>query len=582
MSQIWKAMICVLVAVMFVFPISAIRNGALTTTNNLKINVNAGMKEEKEDSYMTNIFTQINDNKEFVTNNNTSPTFDFKNALFENHTLSICIESMNKDTGKVVVNGLDTREPSIPFTWEWGDGYNSSGFFPQSHIYVDRARNYILKVTSHYEDGGTDEAELLIRFVPPTIDFKPLSPNISVIIPDHMINLESRMPGYGIPRLTYFDDSFFTILNRTVVEYVLSIASEIQMDFANNNVYLINDSFIQYLLKDYYGGAYTLWYTSPVAFVMWEWGGGSIPWSSCFHEMGHDVTLNSPADYYYGGKIDGNANAIFSESMAQIFQHATAYEIINNAEKYGLGKDLVFEIKQSAISSIIIVKDSYEHYINSGMNFCSWNDPHTDDDETFNTFMTIAYKFFEHAEKSGLGYRMPLKRMTMLLQTFCEKDRARYSQFRNSIDAETFRATLMVAALSFAFEDDLREEFRSLNFPVNDEIYEELINRPIIFNISIDKPVDYLYISDREVIKLPKNMTVVIGAITMEISVPSHNDVDEVEIYVDNELKETLTEKPYNWLWNEKIFGEHTIKAIAYDFTGKMAVDSREVWIFNL
>ena len=61
---------------------------------------------------------------------------------------------------------------------------------------------------------------------------------------------------------------------------------------------------------------------------------GTIEWSSFMHEMGHNFTLNSPADYYYGGKIDGNANAIFSESLAQIFQHATAFEIINNYSDY--------------------------------------------------------------------------------------------------------------------------------------------------------------------------------------------------------------------------------------------------------
>ena len=38
--------------------------------------------------------------------------------------------------------------------------------------------------------------------------------------------------------------------------------------------------------------------------------------------------------------IDGNANAIYSESMAQIFQHATGYEIVNNYDYYGLSEDL--------------------------------------------------------------------------------------------------------------------------------------------------------------------------------------------------------------------------------------------------
>jgi hypothetical protein len=191
--------------------------------------------------------------------------------------------------------------------------------------------------------------------------------------------------------------------------------------------------------------------------------------------MGHNFTINSPADYYYGGKMDGNANAIFSESMAQIFQHATAYEIINNAGTYGLSEDIIADIKQSAISSIKIVRNSYENYLSSGRNFASWNDPGTPKDETFNTFMTIAYKFFEHAENSGLEYRIPLKRMMGLLQVFNEDLRQRYDQDNNTVEASTFRATLMVTALSYAFSTDLRAEFRDLNFPISDGTYEELM-----------------------------------------------------------------------------------------------------------
>jgi hypothetical protein len=35
-------------------------------------------------------------------------------------------------------------------------------------------------------------------------------------------------------------------------------------------------------------------------------------------------------------------------------------------------------------------------------------------------------------------------------------------------------------------------------------------------------------------------------------------------------------------LWDETIFGTHTIKAIAYDNAGNIATVEQEVWIFNL
>ncbi len=528
----------------------------------------------------------MNDNDKSVGYDNIRPSFDFKDALFKNHSLFVWVESLNKNTGEVVVSGVDTRKVKSPFSWYWGDGCISIGWFAQRHVYSDTTKNYILKVVSYYPDGEKDEREVLIRFLPPKIDFKPLSKNLSVVVPDHKIEIKSRLPGYRPPKLTYFDDKFFPIISRKVVEYVLSVASQIQMDFANDNVYMINGSFIQYLLRDPpFGGGYTLWYADPVSFAMGDcMMRASIQWSALFHEMGHDVTLNSPADYFYGGKIDGNANAIFSETMAQIFQHSAAYEIINNADNYGLSEDLIFEIRENAISTMIGVKNVYDDYIKSGMKFSSWNDPKTPEDETGGTVMTIAYKFFEHAEKSDSGYRIPLKRMMLLLQTFCEKDRERYSQFINSPKAESFRATLMVAALSFAFDEDLRDEFRKLNFPIDDEVYEELIGRGKIYcNVSVDKPKNHLYLWDKEILGL-KNMSIIIGPVTVEISAKSNIGVDKVEIYVDGNLKKNFTDRPYNckWRWNEPAFGKHAIKAIAYDFSNNVAADTRNVWIFNM
>jgi hypothetical protein len=291
------------------------------------------------------------------------------------------------------------------------------------------------------------------------------------------MTLTSRQDGYGIPdNVSYFESTDFKFFQKSMIEYILTVAASMQMDFVNSNVYLIDVGFKQYVLKDpSFGGMYSLWYTSPVVFVAGNTTfTQSIPWTSFFHEMGHNFTLNTPKDYYYGGKIDGNANAIYSETMAQIFQHATVYEIINNKENYGIGEDIAADIKLSATTSIQLVRTSYENYISQGKKFTSWNDPNPSDDDTFNVFMTIAYKFFEHAENSNAGYRVPLKKMVSFLQEFNENYRAKYDQHNNTDSANSFRATFMVAALSYAFNADLRNEFRALNFPVDDEIYKEL------------------------------------------------------------------------------------------------------------
>jgi hypothetical protein len=407
--------------------------------------------------------------------------FNFSRQLFgPPSTLSIFVQSINPSTGSVEINGGDTQGPLTPFSWEWGDGTQTQGFFPQQHVYGDRARNYAVHVMAHYSGGGTDSTEAVVRFVSPIINPIPLPSDLQVTIPSSAVALGSRMPGYSPPAtITFFADTDFGIVPRSTIEYVLSAAAYIQKDFVNGNVANVGGGFQQVLLRDSAwsgGGMYSLWFTDPVAFGAAAAAvQGSIAYSSFMHEMGHNFTLNTPANFYYGGKIDGNANAIFSESMGQIFQHATAYQIINNAEAYGLSADLVAEIKASATSSMNLVRNSYDDYVQGGSNFHSWNDPATPWDETFGTFMTIAYVFFEHAETTSQGYRIPLRRMMRLLQILDQDMVNRYDRLHDTLEAETFRSTLMVAAVSHAFGLDLRSEFAALNFPIDNTIYDNLL-----------------------------------------------------------------------------------------------------------
>ena len=347
------------------------------------------------------------------------------------------------------------------------------------HTYSDRTQNYIVKVTANYSGGGTAEEEVLIRFVPPVITPITLSDIIPVFVPNNGVVLSTLSGARLYPppsTLTYFDDSFFPIIPRLTLEYVLSVAAQIQKDFVNDDLYLFNGKFEQYMFRDpTFGGAYSLWFTDPVAFGVGDvFMLGDIDYSSLFHEMGHNTTLNTPATFYYGDIIGGNGNAIYSESMAQIFQHATGYEIVNNYEDYGLSEDLMFEIKQQIIRTIKFVRYGYEQYILEGKPFASWNDPSTPEDETMWTFLTIAYKFCEHAENGGEGYLLPLQRMMTLLQGLCQEWADSYDRLNDNDAADEFRATLMVRALSDAFETDLRDEFLDLNFPVSDEIYNAL------------------------------------------------------------------------------------------------------------
>ena len=404
---------------------------------------------------------------------------DFKAELFGQPS-RICTTIVTQDvtSGYVQLNGAAIGLASEPL-WDFGDGAVVESWFPAEHTYAPPQSNYIVRVTGYFTDGVTNWTELPVRFTPPAISPVTLPAQLGVTIPTNDTALVSRMPGYGFsPTLTHFDDSFFsTNLPRAAVEYVLSVAAIVQNELANSNVFLVDGAFRQCVLRDpEAGGMYSIWYSSPVAFGSADYGFQGTPgYSSFFHEMGHNVSLNFPARYYYGGKIDGNANAIYSETLAQIFQHATAYEIINHPGDYGLPADLAFDIYQSARDSIGIVRRAYENYLSTGTNFCSWNDPATPADETFDTFMTLAYQFCAHAENAGQGYRLPAQRFMRLLAGFNPDLAQQYDQDHDTPAADQFRATLLVTALSYAFQSDLRPEFRALRFPISDATYDQLM-----------------------------------------------------------------------------------------------------------
>ena len=74
-----------------------------------------------------------------------------------------------------------------------------------------------------------------------------------------------------------------------------------------------------------------------------------------------------------------------------------------------------------------------------------------------------------------MGYKLPAQKMMKLLQVFNEALANRFDQHNNTTKAEMFRSTLMVTALSYAFDLDLRDECRTLNFPIDDDTYMELM-----------------------------------------------------------------------------------------------------------
>jgi hypothetical protein len=76
--------------------------------------------------------------------------------------LRLLVGGFNSSTGWVQIKGVDIRRPTVPFTWVWGDGATTRGWFPQSHRYSHPRGVYLLRVLSHENNGSVDCAQMAL------------------------------------------------------------------------------------------------------------------------------------------------------------------------------------------------------------------------------------------------------------------------------------------------------------------------------------------------------------------------------------------------------------------------------------
>jgi hypothetical protein len=95
-------------------------------------------------------------------------------------------------------------------------------------------------------------------------------------------------------------------------------------------------------------------------------------------------------------------------------------------------------------------------------------------------------------------------------------------------------------------------------------------------SLTITKPVNGIYFKDNKILPFPRPL--IIGAITIQVSASQEPfGIDRVEFYIDNTLKATTTETPYQYTWTTLAFFRHTIKVTAYDTSGKSTSKSLSV-----
>ena len=412
-------------------------------------------------------------------------------------TLTAGAQPANATTGEAVITGGDSRQPTTPFSVAWGDGQTSSGFFPLRHTYADRTRNYIARVTATYPDRSTSTVSVGVRFVASQLGAYSVANDLvtSFTVP---AAVTATAAGFNVPPVVAFPDDAYARHSRATFERVTGAMAEIQRELVNDDFVRVDGGFRQHVVtQPGLTSSFSVWYARPPMIVV-RGNGLSEPsgWSTFAHEMGHNLTLNSPAAYRLGGKIDGNANAIVSEALAQIFQHVTCHLLVNNAAAYGLPDDLAEDIAEGARISFLNLKRQQ-----GTAPFTTWNDPATPTDDALPTFFAVAWQFFANADPDGTDYRAATQRLMRRLELWNSDWEQRFSRLAQSTAAETFRATLMAAAVSHGVQKDLRANFRAGGFPIDDLIFTAIYNgqagfthvitSPATITATVNAPVSY-------------------------------------------------------------------------------------------
>lgn len=76
-------------------------------------------------------------------------------------TLRLFPPQIDVSSRTVMINGADSARPTTPFHFDWGDGSESVGFFPQTKVYGQEG-TYTVKVVASYGDGSQGKAETTV------------------------------------------------------------------------------------------------------------------------------------------------------------------------------------------------------------------------------------------------------------------------------------------------------------------------------------------------------------------------------------------------------------------------------------
>ena len=101
--------------------------------------------------------------------------------------------------------------------------------------------------------------------------------------------------------------------------------------------------------------------------------------------------------------------------------------------------------------------------------------------------------------------------------------------------------------------------------------------------VIISRPTNGIYIMDRDIIKFPRDFTLVVGRVTIIADVFDElTTVNRVEFFIDATRYAIDEKPPFEWTWNETKTGMHTLHITGYDGVENHDYDEKTLWIFSV
>jgi hypothetical protein len=233
----------------------------------------------------------------------------------------------------------------------------------------------------------------------------------------------------------------------------------------------------EFAIGEYMDEVYEM--TSPYGFVLGKYAspvnnGGHHSWDVIAHEMAHSFWACNYTFY-----ILAVPGPFLQEATALLAAQYVFERIQLEEDHFNFPADGYASLYTVFSSERFYQKSRYEEYVNLGM---PYSQDETGPNYAILTSQALNYVWFLIGDEYGWEY------FPRFYKAF-SSDLYHFFNFPEDQVTDIEETTDMIAALNVAFEQDFRQIFSDLNFPIDDDLYElyyEIINE----YMSINHPVE--------------------------------------------------------------------------------------------